>query len=300
MRAGIVAAFVASIVVVAAVAPAPGQGGAIDHPNFVGNGTFDSSLSGWLIPAGSDIDAYWSQQADRYGSAVSGGLRIHADADVWGTSGAYQCTPVVPAITYTQHTQVRVPLVGSDPDARASLSRLYFASGNCTGLPIGVTIGATIGGSALDWTTLGITHTAPGGAQSMWTYLALEKDGIGQSATISFDNVSVTAQENSDSDACTDGQELQSDPSFGGDGDPFNHWDFWDNNNDKAIDLSNTLAVLEQFGRLPSDAGYDGYYDRYAPNPAKPWQTVLQPQQTGGIDLADALLNLQSFGHTCV
>ena len=63
--------------------------------------------------------------------------------------------------------------------------------------------------------------------------------------------------------------------------------------------LDDTLAILRLFGALPGDGLYDVTFDRYdAPN-----RPAYRPAQaTGnhvGIDLADALLNLESFGHAC-
>ena len=107
-------------------------------------------------------------------------------------------------------------------------------------------------------------------------------------------------QADTDGDGCLDGAEaLGGDPSFGGLRDPLNTWDFYDVNDNLNVDLSDTLAILDRFGALPGDDEYDSRFDRYVPvgNPGhRPAQAV---GQAIGIDLSDALANLQSFGHDC-
>jgi hypothetical protein len=41
-------------------------------------------------------------------------------------------------------------------------------------------------------------------------------------------------------------------------------------------------------------------FDRYAPDPTKPYRTAAAVGAHLGIDLSDAIVNLQSFGHKCV
>ena len=86
-------------------------------------------------------------------------------------------------------------------------------------------------------------------------------------------------------------------PEFGGDRNNLFPWDFFDVTGDSAIDLADTLAILAHFGELPGDAAYSPRYDR-APG-AQPYQTQPAGAANIGIDLGDALLNLQSFGHSC-
>jgi len=93
-------------------------------------------------------------------------------------------------------------------------------------------------------------------------------------------------------------QELGPDPNFGGDRDPLSFWDFFDVTGDRRIDVSDTLLILDHFGHGPNDDPLDDLLDRYSPDPAKPWQTAASAD-TNGIDLTDALVNLQSFGHDC-
>jgi hypothetical protein len=101
-----------------------------------------------------------------------------------------------------------------------------------------------------------------------------------------------------DGDTCGDGAELGTQPSHGGDRDP-KLADFYDVTGDGAIDLRDALEVLDRFGALPGEAEYDPLFDRYAPDASKPWRTAAAVGEHVGIDLQDALVNLQSFGHSC-
>jgi parallel beta-helix repeat protein len=102
-----------------------------------------------------------------------------------------------------------------------------------------------------------------------------------------------------DGDGCTDAAEGGTEPRSGGDRDPNDGWDFFDVTGDRSIDLADALAILERFGANLGDADYDPALDRYAPDPSKPWRTAAATGTHVGIDLGDALLNLQSFGHDC-
>jgi hypothetical protein len=102
-----------------------------------------------------------------------------------------------------------------------------------------------------------------------------------------------------DGDGCLTTQESGPDPLFGGDRTPTDAWDFFDLTGDTAIDLQDALAILDRFGALPGQPAYDALYDRYAPDAAKPWRTAAAVGVHVGIDLQDALVNLQSFGHSC-
>jgi hypothetical protein len=107
-----------------------------------------------------------------------------------------------------------------------------------------------------------------------------------------------------DGDGCTDERETGPTPSLGGDRNPLDPWDFFDVSGpegvrDKAIDLNDALAVLAKFGLQPGQQGYDATFDRIAPDPSKPYRTAAATGDAVGIDLQDALLNLQSFGHDC-
>ena len=107
------------------------------------------------------------------------------------------------------------------------------------------------------------------------------------------------ATDDSDGDGCTDAQEDGDDENFGGDRDAADPWDFFDANGDRAIDIEDALVVLGHFGHGPNDDATDDLVDRWSPDPAKPYRTAEAPGQHGGVDLSDAIVNLQSFGHTC-
>jgi subtilisin-like proprotein convertase family protein len=106
------------------------------------------------------------------------------------------------------------------------------------------------------------------------------------------------ADGDADLDGCTDIEEGGPDEKFGGQRSSTDSWDFYDVTNDRRIDLSDTLAILEKFGVQPNTAGYDPLYDRYSPDVLAPWRTAFDPRGFG-IDLTDALVNLASFGHDC-
>ena len=101
-----------------------------------------------------------------------------------------------------------------------------------------------------------------------------------------------------DDDGCFDGREARPatyGPEAGGDRDPANPWDFFDVTGDRAVDLADTLSVLQYFG----DSGVSpaaNARDRSHPDAAKPWRTE---EADDGVDLTDALVNLKSFGATC-
>lgn len=101
-----------------------------------------------------------------------------------------------------------------------------------------------------------------------------------------------------DGDGCRDGVEVHTHlfaPSFGGDRNPTSLWDFYDVTGDRVVDLSDTLDVLGYFGDSGTSPAAN-LRDRASPNALKPWQLV---EANDGIDLTDALANLQSFGHDC-
>jgi hypothetical protein len=105
-------------------------------------------------------------------------------------------------------------------------------------------------------------------------------------------------QSDTDSDGCSDGRESRLAEHFGGSRDSTDPWDFFDVTMDRRIDLGDTLAILTKFGVAISVAAYDGLYDRYSPDLAKPWRTAAAVDGNG-IDLTDALTSLSSFGHDC-
>lgn len=122
----------------------------------------------------------------------------------------------------------------------------------------------------------------------------------------SGDGLPVDTGLDSDLDGCADVEELAPDPAFGGDRSFVEQWDFYDvflfgEEPNGSIDLSDTLDLLSLFGALPGELGYLPWLDRVAPDPVDPYRTALATDPGDlGIDLSDALLNLGSFGHSCV
>jgi hypothetical protein len=125
----------------------------------------------------------------------------------------------------------------------------------------------------------------------------VDGDGVSDSEELSLGTETRIAD--TDGDGCTEGREAGGNAQAGGDRDPLNYWDFFDVTGDRAIDLQDALAILDRFGAKLGDPGYDASYDRYVPDPSKPYRTAQTAGQHVGIDLEDALVNLQSFGHSC-
>ncbi len=125
-----------------------------------------------------------------------------------------------------------------------------------------------------------------------------DPDTDGATSLAEYAGGSQPCNPNTDGDACLDGLEFGAFPELGGDRNPSDFWDFYDVTGDGTIDLSDTLFLLGRFAEGPGSPGYDPLLDRYAPDPAKPWRTApsLAPL---GIDITDALVNLNSFGHGC-
>ena len=109
-----------------------------------------------------------------------------------------------------------------------------------------------------------------------------------------------------DGDGCADAAEIALDRNFGGERSPFNFYDWFDvaapggGPIDGVIDLTDTLYVLSHFGRLPGDQDYSNLVDREALYPEMRWRPFPANGLNLGIDLQDALISLESFGHTCL
>lgn len=110
------------------------------------------------------------------------------------------------------------------------------------------------------------------------------------------DAVTCTNDVDTDGDGCTDASEAGANRLFGGQRDPNNKWDFFDVTSDRAIDASDVLDILQFFGLPASHAGANRR-DRYIPDMAFPWRTA---ESNDGVDLSDALVNLQSYGADCL
>ena len=98
-----------------------------------------------------------------------------------------------------------------------------------------------------------------------------------------------------DGDGCTDLQELGPNHNLGGQRDPSNGWDFFDVTGDKSIDTIDTLLIMAHFGHGPGDDALDNKLDRDVGGPGI-WNTIASDT---GVDLNDALVNMDSFGDDC-
>ena len=125
------------------------------------------------------------------------------------------------------------------------------------------------------------------------------------------DTICDGADPDDDNDGCTDVAELQTalgSEVTGGRRDPFDFWDFFDPNRDRAVSLLDFLAVLARFNSvgdssidplsaLPPAPAYHTRFDRTgAPPEANPWQAG---PPNGSISLSDFLALLAQFGHAC-
>ena len=100
-----------------------------------------------------------------------------------------------------------------------------------------------------------------------------------------------------DADGCTDGEEAGPNHVFGGQRNGANYFDFYDVTGDRYVDLSDTLLILSHFGHGPDDDPVDNLLDRDITDEQEPWRASASDT---GVDLTDALNNLQSFGDGCV
>jgi hypothetical protein len=104
----------------------------------------------------------------------------------------------------------------------------------------------------------------------------------------------------SDGDGCTDAQESDlNPPQEGGGRNRDNFWDFFDVTGDKAIDVADVVLILNHFGHGPNTDAMDNLLDRWAPDPSASYLTAEAVGQHVGVDVSDALVSLQSFGHSC-
>jgi hypothetical protein len=170
-----------------------------------------------------------------------------------------------------------------------------FASNGSAIFVAGTTVTLDLGPSGLGAVQL-VCGIAPGqDTSSVWL-------GFPVAPPLVYQNLTVTVLDpsgNQDGDACTNGRELGANPVVGGDRDPLEPWDFYDVTGDKTVDLNDALVILAAFGQSPAHPEYNSGLDRQSNDPTKPWRSAPATGNQIGIDLQDALLNLQSFGHNC-
>ena len=121
---------------------------------------------------------------------------------------------------------------------------------------------------------------------------APDGDGIASGFELSIG--SDPCDPDSDHDYCMDGNEIWSDPNFGGDRVPLAQ-DFYDVDGNAVIDMDDSVKILGAFGAAPDAPGAD-VLDRYIPDPSKPWRVA---PANDGVDLVDVLASLRSFGADC-
>jgi hypothetical protein len=269
---------VAAISLVAAVAPGWPSTARAEH-NFIINGTFDSALSPW---SGEN-------------ASVSGGVLRFTLFSTSNRGRAEQCIDTIGGTQYFVSGQARA-LMSTDVDVS-----ILITVHNGAGCPGGFGFNestATLAPTG-SFQTFGTNVGAPPGETGSIRIRLEARRNMGSPDTIvEWDNIVVTAPNDGDGDGCSDGEEIQPNPLFGGDRDHAFKPDFFDLTGDQKIDLGDALEVLSKFGVGVNDPGYDADYDRYSPNDAKPWRTAFAIDGTG-IDLSDALVSLISFGHDC-
>ncbi len=172
---------------------------------------------------------------------------------------------------------------------------LYFVPTGSTPIPIGTTSGNPF--LTLHPTTPSTVavRSPAAGTYTLRADVTNDPGGAGLNPTGLLVSGTVTCPADTDDDGCPDVKELGPTASLGGQRSPLYFWDFFDVTGDQAIDLSDTLDILGYFGDAgTSPAG--NLRDRDNFGAAQPWQTY---EVDDGVDLTDALVNLQSFGHDC-
>ena len=264
----------------------------------LGSGTLDGITSRIVVDMGDDHDLLWLD--GQFGTSSTDWIYTRDTIDRANFGHVtYENVEVVDVMTGDGDNAVRIGTTEEDVE-----NRLHLGSGNDS-----VTIAAGGIGLAVTGVTYlyGMDHTT---GDSLLVYdggLAVTDNG----GTIStagrqpiryaaIESVSIQPSFDSDGDGCSDVAEGGEDPNFGGERDPFDAWDFFDVDATKAIDLNDTLQILALFGTQPGDEAYDPLRDRMAGLPEAVWRTRAAAGAAIGIDLGDALANLQSFGHSCV
>lgn len=102
----------------------------------------------------------------------------------------------------------------------------------------------------------------------------------------------------SDGDGCDDEEENGNDQEAGGERNRNYYWDFYDVSDDKSIDFGDTTTIMDHYGDGPNQDPWDNDLDRTMPPVA--WEQPWRSQESDtGIDIDDALTNLESWGHSC-
>jgi hypothetical protein len=145
----------------------------------------------------------------------------------------------------------------------------------------------------------GASDNCPFDAPSNQTNTDFDNPNFGFAGNDGFGDL---CDDDDDGDGCDDVEEMVNSGNseiFGGKRDFLDKWDFFDVTGDAAIDLADALAVLDKFGLFPAPNHPDNRLDRQLPLGGQPYAPEEATGNNVGIDLQDALLNLQSFGHNC-
>jgi hypothetical protein len=112
-------------------------------------------------------------------------------------------------------------------------------------------------------------------------------------------NIRVPLPGDTDADGCSDAQESGGDPVFGGGRSIYDAWDFFEVTGDRAIDVADNVRILQHFGHEAGVDAQDALLDRFIPDSSAPHRTAAATGTNVGIDIADLVTNLASFGHRC-
>jgi glucose/arabinose dehydrogenase len=98
-----------------------------------------------------------------------------------------------------------------------------------------------------------------------------------------------------DSDGCSDGEEVGDDESVGGRRNPVDEWDFYDVNGSRNVDGTDVALVKSRFGTYVGHPNYIAAYDRTGGS--HPWAPGPPSGMISGTQIA---LAKASFGHSCI
>jgi hypothetical protein len=231
----------------------------------------------------------------------------------------------IPAGSVATDTNIQLevlPIPASEPPPPGVfvLSRAFRAtpSGTTFSPPATATIHYTVGDIAGGLNPANLRVLVYDNSLARWVYVGGTVDTINMTITFPVshftdygvfdcgstdfdaDGMSDPCDPDDDNDFCPDKAELGSDHTQGGQRNPLDPWDFYDVNKSGNIDLQDTVKVLQHFGHGYNGGAYvdsdDNSLDRLIGNIAIPW---LTKEADNGIDLADALANLKSFGDGC-
>lgn len=151
--------------------------------NLIGNGGFDTDLSGWvdgpLEPHGSS----WSS-SDCCGNGNSGSA--HLLGSVFSTELDSACIAVSGATSYDFVVQINTLPSGSVGPAGASANLAWFSQENCTSQ---IDIQMMDLGNSQAWRQTGATFTSPSNAHAVMIQLVSVGGGLSNGTDAYFDDV---------------------------------------------------------------------------------------------------------------